>query len=194
MKKSMKKVSIIIMFLLFGLFLYPNIVNAENYSSEFIKITDVSYTHADDDLSISEVYFNKNTSHYGEITSYGTLYGKMSNLSDYYLSAYMTIDYYDVNYNIIARSTKTEKPSSATENYMMNIILYDNDFLGKSSINDIAYFKVNYYTVKGNLLPNSNNTNNNSNSTYTPRSSIKPSQNSYYSNYDYVIDSYNVDI
>ena len=43
MKKSMKKVSIIIMFLLFGLFLYPNIVNAENYSSEFIKITDVSY-------------------------------------------------------------------------------------------------------------------------------------------------------
>lgn len=190
----MKKVFIIIIFLLFGLFLYPNIVNAENYSSEFIKITDVSYTHADDDLSISEVYFNKNTSHYGEITSYGTLYGRMANLSDYYLSAYMTIDYYDVNYNIIARSTKTEKPSSATENYMMNIILYDNDFLGKSSINDIAYFKVNYYTVKGNLLPNSNNTNNNSNGTYTPSSSIKPSQNSYYSNYDYVIDSYNVDI
>ena len=146
MGKSMKKVSIIIMFLLFGLFLYPNIVNAENYSSEFIKITDVSYAHTDDDLSISDVHFSKSTTNFGEMISYGTLYGRMVNLSDYYLSAYMTIDYYDENYNLIARSTKTEEPSDAIENYMMNIILYDNDFLGKSTINDIAYFKVNYYT------------------------------------------------
>ena len=40
MEKSMKKLSIIIMFLLFGLFLYPNIANAEIYSSEFIKTAD----------------------------------------------------------------------------------------------------------------------------------------------------------
>lgn len=195
MKKSIKKVSIIIMFLLVGLFLYPNIVSAEEYSSEFIKVTDSSSkVYINEELSISEVYFNKNINYFGELKSYGTLHGRMVNLSDYYLTVYMTIDYYDANYNIIARSTKTEKPSSNTENYMMNIILYENDFLGEASINDIAYFKIKYYIIKGNRLPNSNNNNNNSNNNGTLDSSTKPSQNGYYSNKDYVIDSYNIDI
>ena len=188
MKKFIKKSSILIIFLLLGVFLYPTNINAKDYSSDFIKISDISYTHADEDLSLHEVYFSRNAFEFEGLTSYGTLFGRMNNFSNHYLSVYMTIDYYDSNYNIIARSTKTESPSDASGNYMMNIILYDKDFLNDATVNDIAYFKIRYYTVKGNPLPSLNN--NTSSNTST---SINVSENESNS-YDYILDSYNVDI
>ena len=179
MKKCIKRISIVIMFLLLGLILYPNSVNAKNVSSDFIKITDHSYTYTDEELAISEVHFSN-----------GVLNGKMENLSDYYLSVQMTIDYYDENYNIVARSTKTEKPGKAKENYIMNIILYKDDFIENQNINDIKYFKINYYTVKGNKISKDNLTINEKEN----YNNIVLSKSGYYRNYDYVIDSYNVDI
>lgn len=190
MKKYINKFSFVLLFIFASLlFITPSKVNALNYKSEYIKISDVSYTHSDEELSISQVYFNKSTNHFGDVTSYGTLFGKMVNLSDYYLSAYMTIEYYDANYNIIARSTKTEQPGGAEKNYMMNIILYDNDFLGEASINDIEYFKVNYYTVKENPLPNSNTANNN----YSDNNYNNDYSN-YNSNSEYTLNSYDINI
>lgn len=179
MGKIRKKISIII-FLLFGLFFNLGSVNAENYSSGFIKINDY-YNYKDENLSMIRVYFNKNTSNFGEITSYGTLFGDMVNLSGYYLSAYMTIDYYDANYNIVARSTKTEKPGDASQNYQMSISLYENDFLGEANINDIVYYRVSYYLVKGNSLPNSNNN-------YSDDSST------IYNNSEYYLNSYDINM
>ena len=58
MKKCIKRISIVIMFLLLGLILYPNSVNAKNVSSDFIKITDHSYTYTDEELAISDVHFS----------------------------------------------------------------------------------------------------------------------------------------
>ena len=179
MKRIINKVYSFIAFIILGLFVFPNVVNAEKYSSDFIKIDDVSYNYVGEDFSLSEVYFSKYTLNTGGLTSYGVLFGKMINTSGYYLSAYMTIDYYDIDYQIVARSTKTESPMLDKDNYQMNIILYDNDFSGNYKIDDIAYFKVNYYTVKGNPLTESNE---------------KPSQNNQYSSYDYVINKYNIDI
>lgn len=177
MKRIINKVYSFIAFIILGLFVFPNVVNAEKYSSDFIKIDDVSYNYVGEDFSLSEVYFSKSTLNTEGLTSYGVLFGKMINTSGYYLSAYMTIDYYDTNYKIVARSTKTESPRLAKDNYQMNIILYDNDFLGNYKIDDIAYFKINYYTVKGNPLTEEN-----------------LSQNNQYSSYDYVINKYNIDI
>ena len=177
MKRIINKVYSFIAFIILGLFVFPSVVNAEKYSSDFIKIDDVSYNYVGEDFSLSEVYFSKSTLNTGGLTSYGVLFGKMINTSGYYLSAYMTIDYYDTNYKIVARSTKTESPRLAKDNYQMNIILYDNDFLGNYKIDDIAYFKINYYTVKGNPLTEEN-----------------LSQNNQYSSYDYVINEYNIDI
>ena len=198
MKKIFDNGHVFIMAIILGLFIFPSAVNAEKYSSNFIKINDTSYSYTGEEFSLSQVYFSKSTSNFGGLTSYGTLFGKMINTSGYYLSAYMTIDYYDTNYQIVARSTKKESPGLAKDNYQMNIILYDNDFLGNSKIDDITYFKVNYYTVKGNSLPGYNNSSKNesTNTSFNLNSSTskKPSQNSQYGSYDYVIDKYNVDI
>lgn len=186
MKNTFKNNKIIFVSVIFALLLLiiPSSVNAQNYSSDFIKIADTSYTNADEDVSLSQVYFNKSSSNFGDLISYGTLFGKMVNLSKNYLSVFMTIDYYDANYKVIARSTKTEQPKAAKDNYSMNIILYANDFLGNYDINDIAYFKINYYTVKGNLLPDSNNTND-SNVTNKPNTT---------GNGEYALTKYKIDI
>ncbi len=187
------------------LLIIPFSVNAQNYSSDFIKITDTSYTYEDEDVSLSQVYFNKSSSNFGDLISYGTLFSKMVNLSKNYLFVYMTIDYYDTNYKIIARSTKTEQPTTAKENYSMNIILYANDFLGNYDINDIAYFKINYYKVKGNLLPDFNNindsnvtniTNTTDNDQYTLteyKIDIKVNENNTFNISEYIKAYFNVD-
>ena len=146
MVKSKKKLFITILFFSVGLFFCPVIVNAENYSSDFITISDAFYLNDKQDLSMSKVHFYEKTSVTGETTSYGFLSGKMINLTDYVLNVHIVIDYYDENYNIVASSTKTEKPGKISANYMMNVILYDNDFIGEATIDDVKYYKINYYT------------------------------------------------
>lgn len=188
MNKCIKNISKIIILLFFTL-LFPNVVNAQKYSSEFINISDASYTHTDDEFSLTDVYFVKESKaiNVDDDTLHGVLYGNITNLCGHYLSVYVTIDYYDKNYNIIARSEKTEKLDVYKENYIMNVGLYDKNFLNQSSIDDISYFKLNYYTIKGDSL-------NESDDSLTNTTIIKPSENRNYKQYEYVIDSYNVDI
>ena len=188
MNKCIKNISKIIILLFFTL-LFSNVVNAQKYSSEFINISDYSYTHTDDEFSLTDVYFVKESKsiNVDDDTLDGVLYGNITNLCGHYLSVYVTIDYYDKNYNIIARSEKTEKLDVYKENYIMNVGLYDKNFLNQSSIDDISYFKLNYYTIKGDSLPETDDS-------LTNTSIIKPSENRYYKQYEYVIDSYNIDI
>lgn len=190
MKKRNLKVCTLFIFLL-GFFFFPKVANAKNYSSDFILIDSPSFSYSDEELSLSQVFFSKSISQNGETNSYGNLYGKMENLNKYSLFVYMTVEYYDINYEIIARSTKTETPRMNQNNYFINIILYDKDFLGNSTIDDVAYFKINYYTVQGITLQDTNR-----NEVFNTDESSLPSisQNNNYKAYSYVIDKYDVNI
>lgn len=191
MKKDFKKGYYLFWIILISLFFCPITTYAEKFSSDFINIDDHSFNHIGAEFTLSDVYFDKTSSNFGNRKSFGKLFGKMTNTSNYYITAYMTIDYYNSNYQIIARSTKTENPGSIKDNYLISIILYENDFLTSINFEEIAYFKISYYTEKGNLLPGKNtNTNSNSNSI----SNIKPSQTGKYSSLDYVIDKYDINI
>lgn len=182
------KWQLFILFVTFGLCFYPNVIKAEEYSSDYISIDETSYSYNGEDFSLSQVYFKKDTSNFGDLTSYGVLYGDMINTSNHYLSAFMTIDYYDSDYQIIARSTKTETPGLASENYFMNIILYEKDFLKEVNFESIKYFKINYYTIKGAPLPEGSKNSSRSSSGYTI------AHNYQYNSYDYVIDKYDINI
>lgn len=170
---NLKKVICLTLVLIITLFKI-NVVNAENFESDFIDINSASYINSSENISLSNVHFTRNDYAFNEIKAFGSVDGRMQNLSNYYIQAYTTIDYYDYNHNIIARSKKTESPSG--NNYYMNIILYENDFLGDYNINDIKYYKIKYYTVKGNPI-NENKTDYNN-----------------YNTYDYTIKKYNVDM
>ena len=180
----MKKIYIILTIIL-SLFIFSNNVKAETYSSDFININDMTYTYSSDELNLSNVRFNKYSLNSNGIVIHGVLYGDMENVSGHYLSVYMYIDYYDRNYNVIARSTKEERPSEPSNNYVMSIGLYEEEFLGDYSVDDIKYFKIKYYTQKGNPLPNSSN---------KPIVGLKPSEYDYYKSYEYVIDEYNINV
>ncbi len=185
MKKSFKKILVLVSVLLLGILFIPNAVNAESNSSNYVEIDKYSYSLKGEDFTLSNVYFSKSTWNFDGLTSYGTLFGNMLNTSGRRLSVYMTINYYDENYIIVARSNKTEEPTD-DGTYQMNVILYEDDFIGDATIDDIKYYKIEYYTSKGNYLAGNNSNFGSGIST--------PSQNSNYAYLDYVIGKYNVDI
>ncbi len=189
----MKRIKMVLGLLLFCLFMGVNNVYATEYKGYIYDINDKSFTYKDEDVSFNNVYFEKSEVPYDGLTSYGVLFGDMVNLSNHYLAVYITVDYYDRYGNIIARSTKREDPGVESDKYMMNIILYEKDFIDNKTIDDIDSFSINYYTYRGALLPNSNPGSEVISSTSTSNS-ITPSKSNAFRHYEYVIDSFDVNI
>lgn len=167
------------------LVLSPVGVEAKSFTSNFIKISDKTYSYKDDEISISDVRFYKSESYSDGTKDCGTLFGRMVNLTSEKLNVAMEISYYDEDYNLLATSTKNETPGKLNDMYQMNVILREDDFIDKSKTEGIAYFKIKYYSNTGG---------DGSPATITGASSRKLSESGIYGHMDYVIDKYNVEI
>lgn len=181
MKKSLKRVYVL--FIILSIFLFPQNIQAESYTSEFISIEDKKYYHHGDEFSMTNVNFDNYKMQIGNIKYYGSLDGEMYNISGHYIDIYVTVDYYDANYKIVARSTKTESPQKTTDYYRMNVLLSNQDFLNQKTVDDIKYYKISYYTHLGNAL---------SGTTSSPSTTTSKEEDD--SHYQYTIDNYKVDI
>ncbi len=174
MKRIVKNVSlfvIVVLSLLFACTLntyalsqetsYVNINNTQNLKIGNLSLTNISFKD----------YSSTSTKAFG-------LTGLVKNNSNNEVNYTSTINYYDSNYNLIARCRNSGTMISGTSdfNQMSNL-----NILGSHDIKEIYYYSLSISVSDANLSENDS-------------MNLKPSQNGEYSSYDFVIDKYNINI
>ncbi|MCI9280105.1 MAG: DUF2207 domain-containing protein [Bacilli bacterium] len=193
MKKFFIKGYVFIIAILLGLFIFTNVVNAENYASDFINVNNIPWHYIGEDITITNVYFSTSKPPIAYDGPLRVINGDIINKTGYDLKANVNIDYYNSSYQKIATSTNIEKPTE--KDYRLYVYIDDINFLNNYGVDDISFFKISYNTIRESTAINNSSSNSmNSSSNLNTTTTKKPSQNSQYSSYDYVIDKYNIDI
>lgn len=187
MKHDFIKFYAIFIILLTGLFWGIDSVHAESFTSEYISIVGGKpFSYEGEDINIKNATFYKWDQNEN---NEGNLNGRIDYIADTnYTEINFTVYYYDIDNNLVAVSKKKE---TFYRNYQfqrfMNVLLSKGDFIGDANIEDIASYKISYYTVKPSTSSTSPNVN-------TTTKNDNPNGNADYSYLDYIISSYNVDI
>ncbi len=186
MKKVIKKGILLFIFItLISIFL-PSSARAYSYKSDYISIDDDSFKYTDEEISITkleytDMYDEEETESidemgYQDLIIYASIDGEIKNNSDYILDAYITIDYYDANYQLAARTSSSRWLHEKNKADVFFHDLCARDFINDINYKDIKYFRISVETEKDGLLDHD---------------SDYPSSYSYDS-HDYVIDKYDV--
>lgn len=158
---------------------FTNNVSALTHTSKFIDI-DECYTNRSENLEVRNICFSKYQS---TSSMYGTIFLGIENKTDDALDVEIIIDYYDKDYQRIARSVRVESIKASVTSHSTSVRLYEDDFLQNTKFEDIKYFKVSY---KGSIPVEKE-----------PEEVItysKPSEDPAYKYYSYVLDAYDVKI
>ena len=178
MKKILKNSSLFFIIILSVLMFLPCNVNAQSQEINYTKIDENPTIELDNDFKIESISFKNNSSN--SSLSFGITIA-IDNSSDYNYSLTSNVYYYDKSYNLLATSNSNQE---VLADKYVNIIQMSsiNDIQTGYTADDIYYYKIlfDYNKSEGN-------------SNY-PTSSNTPSLNHLYDSYDYVIDSYDVNI
>lgn len=162
----MKNIKGIFLSLLLSL-IFP--LTASALSTDYVSINDKENLNVQN-LSFTDLTFNDNTA--TSTQSFGLTGAVINNSSNTYYTA--DVSYYDSNYNLITRLTKNELALKGL-NYLS--LMSRNDSLNGHSVNEIKYYRLDITTTSNESM-----------------SQITPSESGSYSSYDYVIDSYNINM
>ncbi len=177
-RRMVKNRFLIFVISLFILLFLPCVVNAQTKESDYIPIDVISEIELNSDVKVKSITFKDNSNN--SSLSFGMVASVYNNSSfDYNLNS--TIYYYDKSYTLLATSNYNHEISAnkyADLVQMLNI----NKIKGGYSVDDIYYYKILFDYHEDNFS-------NSSQSIYNT-----PSLNELYDVYDYVIDSYNVNI
>ena len=174
MKNLINKLSLIIIITLSIMFVYPKSASALSQQTRYISVKNQNQTLNVGHLSLYNLsfkdYSTTSTKAFG-IT--GLITNNYSKNLNYTLTTY----YYDENYNLLAETNNNKVAVSGTSDFNQ---MFNLDILNGHNVSEICYYRllINYEDVT-----NQNDSVN-----------IKPSQNSLYSYYDYVIDKYDINI
>ncbi len=171
MKRIFKGLSLFILVVLSLTIIYPTNANALSQQTSYINIDDNTQSLTVGNLSFSNITFTDYSS--TSTQSFG-LTGSVINNTNNSINYISDVDYYDENYNLIAKGHNSNTAIVGTSNFnqMSNLSI-----LNGHSISEIYYYR---------LLINITD--------FSELSNVIPSEDYRYQNYDYVIDKYDVNI
>lgn len=173
MKNNFKIIPLFIVIALSLVFSYPSNTYALTNQTSYVSINNTQSLEVDS-LSFSNISFKDYSS--TSTQAFG-LTGRVTNSSSNNVNYTATVYYYDSHYNLVAQSSGMGFATSGTNyfNQMSNLSI-----LGGHCISEIYYYRLSINTSDDtNLLENVG---------------VRPSKDSKYSSYGYVIDKYDVNI
>lgn len=171
MKKRFKKIFLFAIVILSIVCIYP--IGVKAISGE-ISYTDVSDVKNLDVRDLS--FFNIRFEDYSDTSTMAFgLTGEVVNNSNSSITYSANVYFYDEGYNLIAEEARSKMALTGSNEFDL---MFNLDILGEYSTDDIKYYRLIIDTYNDIVTSNSN----------------KPSENSMYASYDYVIDNYDVNI
>lgn len=171
MKKNIKFITILLLILLI---MHPLNAHALTKQTSYVNINDTQNLEVGS-LSFSEISFKDYSSTSTQAFGLTSIIRNSSKNDINYTS---TINYYDSSYNLVTQVNNSGNAITETSNFnqMSNLSI-----LGNHNVSEIAYYQLSINTSDNNLFE-------------TSSVNLKPSKDTQYSLFDYVIDKYDVNI